>query len=108
TNIQDYTDQLRALEKARDTKQDDPALRFLLGWHYGYLGYPKHSVRELDKAIELAPKDEVSKKLREVMAAKLGEAPAAAPMTSDKPETPPVEQPANQPFDKTTEIQTET
>ena len=33
----------------------DAALRFLLGWHYGYLGYPKQAVRELNKTVELAP-----------------------------------------------------
>ena len=32
---QDYTDQLRALETAAK-KQDSPALRFLLGYHYGF------------------------------------------------------------------------
>src|SRR6185369_9122043 len=38
-NIGDYTTQLRALETARSDKPDSAALRFLLGWHYGYLGY---------------------------------------------------------------------
>ena len=41
--VGDYTAQLRALEKARDQKADDPALRFLLGYHYGFLGYPKNA-----------------------------------------------------------------
>ncbi len=40
-NVQDYTDQLKALEKARDAKPDNPALRFLLGFHFGYLNYPE-------------------------------------------------------------------
>lgn len=62
-NIGDYTTQLRALEKARDGKPDNPAMRFLLGYHYGFLGYPKQAVRELNKAVELAPKDEVAAKL---------------------------------------------
>jgi tetratricopeptide (TPR) repeat protein len=82
-NIGDYTTQLRALEKARDEKPDDPALRFLLGWHYGYLGYPKQAVRELNKTLELAPKDEVAKKVRDAMAEKL-----------PKSELPPAEKPA--------------
>ena len=38
---------------------------FLLGYHYGYLGYPKHATTELDKAIKLAPQDQASQKLRE-------------------------------------------
>ena len=56
-NIQDYTDQLKALEKARDAKPDSPALHFLLGFHFGYLNYPKQAVKELDKALTMAPKD---------------------------------------------------
>ncbi|MFN0021363.1 MAG: tetratricopeptide repeat protein [Pirellulaceae bacterium] len=87
TNIGDYTPQLRALEKARDEKPDDPALRFLLGWHYGYLGYPKQAVRELNKTLELAPKDEVAKKMRDAMAEKLpkSEVPAAPPPVKPAP-----------------------
>ena len=65
--IGDYTTQLRALEKARDTKADDPALRFLLGYHYGFLGYPKNALQQLDKCVELAPKDEISQKLQQRM-----------------------------------------
>lgn len=83
--VQDYTDQLRALEKARDAKPNDPALRFLLGWHYGYLGYPKQSVRELDKVLELAPKDEVAQKLRDAMAEKL---PKTDPLKGSPPAKP--------------------
>jgi tetratricopeptide (TPR) repeat protein len=74
-NVQDYTDQLKALEKARDVKPDSPALRFLLGYHFGYLGYPKHAVRELDKALTMAPKDLGSRKVRDIFAAKWPEAP---------------------------------
>jgi hypothetical protein len=67
----DYTTQLRALEKSVKDKGDDPATRFLLGFHYAYLGYPSHAVKQLDKALELAPQDELAKKVRELMAAKL-------------------------------------
>jgi len=62
-NVQSYTDQLRALEKARNGKTTDPALRFLLGFHYNYLGYPTQAARELAKAIELAPQDEMSRQM---------------------------------------------
>lgn len=65
-NYQDYTDELRRLEKARDATPDLPSLHFLLGYHFGYLGYPKHAVKELEKTIELAPKDETARKLLEV------------------------------------------
>ena len=80
------------LEKARKDKPDSPALRFLLGWHYGYLGYPVQAVKELDKAVELAPQDEVTKKLRDVMVAKLPKTEGAAPTPAVT--TAPVEQPA--------------
>jgi hypothetical protein len=69
----DYTRQIRALETARK-ENDSPALRFLLGFHYGYLGFPKHAVRELDKAIELNPRDELAKQLRDLMQEKLNAA----------------------------------
>ncbi|HEX3725555.1 MAG TPA: tetratricopeptide repeat protein, partial [Pirellulales bacterium] len=74
-NVQDYTDQLKSLEKARDAKPDSPALHFLLGVHFGYLGYPKHAVKELDKALTLVPKDLGSRKMRDIFAAKWPEAP---------------------------------
>ena len=63
--IGDYTTQLRALEKSRNEHPDDPALRFLLGYHYGFLGYPKDGLKQLDKCCELAPKDELAQKLQE-------------------------------------------
>lgn len=61
----DYVKQLRALENAIRDKRDSPALRFLLGWHYGMNGYPKEAIDQLNKVIELAPKDEVSVRVRD-------------------------------------------
>lgn len=63
--IGDYTAQLRALEKSRNEHPEDPALRFLLGYHYGFLGYPKDGLKQIDKCLELAPKDELAQKLKE-------------------------------------------
>ncbi len=77
-NIGDYTTQLKALEIARDAKPENPALRFLLGYHFGYLGYPKQAVRELDKALDLQPQDLGSQKLRDIFAVQAG-LPARAP-----------------------------
>ncbi|HVC92302.1 MAG TPA: tetratricopeptide repeat protein [Pirellulales bacterium] len=74
---QAYTDQLRALERARNEKPDSPALRFLLGYHYGYLGYPKQAVHELDLAVKLNPEDKLASQLRDLMQSKLS--PAATP-----------------------------
>jgi tetratricopeptide (TPR) repeat protein len=85
-NMQDYTDQVRALEKARDNDPENPAYRFLLGYHFGYLGYPKQAVRQLDKAMQIQPKDLGSKKLRDIFTAKL---PAGEGASSRPPATPP-------------------
>jgi tetratricopeptide (TPR) repeat protein len=64
----DYTAQLRALEKAVREKPKDPALRFLLGYHYGYLGYPADAVRQLEHLKKFAPADKIGLKLLELMA----------------------------------------
>ena len=60
---EDYTSHIRALEKAARDKPDDSGLRFLLGYHYGFLGYPAEAVKQLGKCISGAPQDEVAKKL---------------------------------------------
>ena len=69
--VGNYTDQLRGLEKQVKEKPDSPALRFLAGYHYGYLGYPTDAFKQLEKAKALAPQDEMAKKLLEVMAARV-------------------------------------
>ena len=79
-----YTSQLRDLEKAVKQKPEDPATRFLLGFHYAYLGYPSHAVKQLDKTVSLVPQDELAKKLRDLMVAKLPN-PADAGPGGDKP-----------------------
>jgi tetratricopeptide (TPR) repeat protein len=86
-NVQDYTDQLRALERAVKDKPDNPPLRFLLGYHYAYLGFAKEAVDQLDRGLKLMPQDEGAKQLRDVMRAKLPkpDAPAAAPPMPEAP-----------------------
>src|SRR5262249_38823442 len=59
---EDYTTQLRALEKTAREKPEEPALRFLLGYHYGFLGYPAEAVKQLQKCVSLAPQDETALK----------------------------------------------
>jgi len=78
TNIGDYTKQLKELEAARKKKEDDPALRFLLGYHYGYLGYPNEAVRELDKGLSIVPEDELAEKMRVGFKSKIKPQTAAA------------------------------
>ena len=86
-NVQDDTDQLRALEKAVKDKPDNPALRFLAGFHYAYLGFPKEAVDQLDKVLKVQPQDEMAKALRDELRAKLPKpiAPPAAPPTPPAP-----------------------
>ncbi len=86
-NVQDFTDQLRALEKSVKDKPNDPARRFLAGFQYAYLGFPKEAIDQLDKGLKVAPRDEMAKKLREEMAAKLPKpveppAPATTPQNN--------------------------
>jgi len=70
-NPRDYTTHLRALEKAEAEKPNDPAMRFLAGFHYAYLGYPVESIDQLDKGLKFAPRDEMAKQLRDEMQTKL-------------------------------------
>jgi hypothetical protein len=66
----DYLDQLKSLAKASADKPNDPALRFLLGFHYGYSGRVADAVRELDKLVQLEPRDQLGRKLRDLLADK--------------------------------------
>jgi len=71
-NIEDYTNQVRAAEKARDARADDGAVRFVLGYHFGFLNYPKQAVRELDAALAIEPRDVGAEKLRDMFAVQAG------------------------------------
>ncbi len=87
-NTLDYTTHIRALEKAEGENPTNPAMRFLAGFHYGYLGYPQESIDQLDKGLKIAPNDEMAKLLRDEMQAKLPKpiSPAATPEAP--PQTP--------------------
>lgn len=67
----DYSEQLRNLEKAVTANPKEPALRFLLGFYYGYSGHAADAARELDKLVSLAPQDQLGRRLRDVMAEKV-------------------------------------
>ena len=56
----------------RDANPELPALHLLLGYHFGYLGYPKEAVKELKKTLELSPKDEIAQKLCDDVFGKTG------------------------------------
>ncbi len=74
----EYTRQLRALEDAVRKNTRDPALRFLLGYHYGYLGYPADAARELGYLKELAPQDKIGLRLYELMQQKVTKKPGTS------------------------------
>jgi Tfp pilus assembly protein PilF len=78
-DTKDYTQQLRALERAMKEKPDEPALRFLAGFHYAYLGFTQQAVEQLERALKLAPRDEMARQLRDDLHSKLA-----------KPSVPPV------------------
>lgn len=81
-NSQDYTTQLRALERAIKEKPGDPALRFLAGFHYAYLGFHSQAIDQLEKGIKLAPQDEMAKQLRDETRAKFSKPPPLPPAPS--------------------------
>lgn len=99
---QDYTTHLRALEKTIREKPEDPALRFLAGYHYFFLGYPQQALDQLDKGLKKAPRDQVAKKLRDQVDARLKEQqakdqPAPAPATTPPATSPPANTPPTNP-----------
>ncbi len=70
TDSQDYRDELSALEDAARKNPNDPALRLLLGFLYGYSSRPGDASRELDKLLELAPRDQIGRRLHDLFAEK--------------------------------------
>lgn len=68
---EDYTAQLRVLEKAVNNKPEDPALRFLSGYHFAYLGFHKQAIDQFDRGLKLMPGDEIAKELREETSSRL-------------------------------------
>jgi hypothetical protein len=72
TNIQDYTDQLRALEQASLSAPNNSDLRFLLGFHYYYLGYPREAAQQLQAAANLDPSNQMIQRMLRLVEARLG------------------------------------
>jgi tetratricopeptide (TPR) repeat protein len=78
-NPQDYKDQLKGLERAVKENPDNPALRFELGFQYGFSGRRAEALRELDKLLQIAPQDQLGRRLKDLLAGKIaGEKGAAA------------------------------
>jgi tetratricopeptide (TPR) repeat protein len=70
-NPQDYKDQLKGLERAVKENPDDPALRFELGFQYGFSGRRAEALRELDKLLQIAPQDQLGRRLKDLLAGKI-------------------------------------
>jgi tetratricopeptide (TPR) repeat protein len=89
-SVETYTNQLRALEAARDANPNSADLRFLLGYHYLTCGYPEPAMRMFKKAAELQPQDAVAASLAATLSPREeqpAESPAQAapkPVPSDK------------------------
>ncbi|WP_339910336.1 tetratricopeptide repeat protein [Symmachiella dynata] len=58
-----YTARLRALEEARDQNKQDPAIRFLLAYHYLMLNHIESAAKELTQVVALEPRDELAAKM---------------------------------------------
>lgn len=82
-----YTDQLRALETARDAKPDDPSLRFVLAYHYQTAGHNDAAEGQLKKLLAIAPDDKLAAQLLQQLDPQ-AEIPQAAPQVKPpKPES---------------------
>jgi hypothetical protein len=66
-NPNSYLHQLQQLETSVNDNPKDPAQRFLLAFQYAYLGYPQPAVAQLDKVVELEPRDEMAVLLRDAI-----------------------------------------
>lgn len=85
----DYLNQLHTLDRLLKAKSGDATLRFLAGFHYACLGYPKAALEHLDKALAAGAQDPLVQNLRDEMQAKLPK-PAAGrtPGAEGAPPTP--------------------
>jgi tetratricopeptide (TPR) repeat protein len=60
---EDYTAQLRALEAAIKEQPRAPALRFLAGYHYSFLGFRKQAVDQLNIVVKDSSRDDIARDL---------------------------------------------
>lgn len=59
-SVAEYTTHLRALEAARDAEPQDPAIRFVLAYHYVTTGHEQAAAEELRKLLRLNPEDQLA------------------------------------------------
>jgi tetratricopeptide (TPR) repeat protein len=87
SNPRSYIIQLQQLENSVNDHPNDAAQRFLLAYHYAYLGYPQSAVAQLDQVVELEPRDEMAAQLRNALAPDLPDsgAPVITPGVVTRP-----------------------
>jgi tetratricopeptide (TPR) repeat protein len=86
-----FAAQLKALEATRKENPDDPAVRFVLGFQYLYLGYPEQAATQLSVATRLSPDNVFVRELAAV-ATGLGGVSEVETLSAAEPEaTAPVE-----------------
>jgi tetratricopeptide (TPR) repeat protein len=96
----DYGDQLKRLEGFVAKNPDAGYARFLLGYHYGFLGYPAQARRELSKAVELESRDEIATRLLELFGGQWTARSADSNRTKPEPtSTPETSEPTNEPVE---------
>jgi hypothetical protein len=78
-SIGDYTRQLRDLEALLKKEPTAPFGPFLLGYHYGFLGYNEYAVGQLEKAVELTQTDEQAQRLLDIFSARIKPSAAQLP-----------------------------
>lgn len=87
-----YTDQLRKLENYSQSKPNDAASHFLLGYHYLVCAHLDQAYAEFDKTVKLQPADGIAAQLRDLCKSSI------SPDTGDtSEETPAVEKEAPPP-----------
>jgi len=62
-SVNTYTKQLRDLEAFTKEKPDNPAGRFVLGYHYLVAGHTDAAKKQFEKVVDLQPKDRVAQQL---------------------------------------------
>jgi tetratricopeptide (TPR) repeat protein len=93
-NVDTYTQQLRRLEAAKKQDPTNPALQFLLGYHYLTCGYPQQALAAFEQVLKVQPEDKVAQEMVKMLSS-VGESPTTptppAPTTAAAPPLPPQE-----------------
>jgi tetratricopeptide (TPR) repeat protein len=86
-NVDDYTEQLRALEQHCKTNQKDAPAAFVLAYHYLVAGHQDAAIRALKVVVAQQPKDVIAKRMLDSLAPPTS--PESAVATNTLPAPPP-------------------